>query len=81
MFKIETTSDFFSLDVKKFYFPVKIITICSKCKQEIIRDFKVDFLQYPVLNEPISVNFYCKECGKKIEAKVKLSLNLEEVKL
>lgn len=63
------------IDIKRLYLPgVKVTGKCD-CGKELVRDFALSCLHYPVMNEPFDVYLYCEDCNDK-EVTVQVMLNV-----
>ncbi len=49
----------FGIDVKRFYAPFTIHSVCPECGQLAAKDLSSDYLSFPSVNEPERVHFYC----------------------
>lgn len=55
---------------------VKIKRVCD-CGEELEKDLSNDYLSYPVVGYPETLNFYCDKCEKDFDdVTVTLSINL-----
>lgn len=66
------------VEVKRFYLPITLETNCpcdsgTPCKSDISREY----LSYPIINEWIDHSFYCEECDKFFEKKVRLNISID----
>lgn len=52
----------FELNVKRFYTPFTITDECPNCYKEVIACSPNHYLNYPKINEPTEVRFYCMDC-------------------
>lgn len=83
MKKVEIEESFGG-DTKRFYMPIAIKAKCPKCKSDMIRDFKDQYLSYPIFNKDIEEYFYCDECDSEfsfdMQVNISLSLSVDKLK-
>jgi hypothetical protein len=65
------------VEVKRFYIPIVIDALCTKCGEICKHDFGNDYLSYPIINKPESVGVYCEKCDEHFEVNVTLRLSLD----
>jgi len=79
---IETKDEEFEIEVKRFYFPVKINWKCPNGHINV-RDFEEDYISYPLVNKEMNFDFYCQECDEEgiedpvYETNLKIKINIE----
>ena len=56
--RIEISKKSFSVDVKRFYLPIRLFAVCPTCGAEVERDLDGDYLSYPDFNKPEDICFY-----------------------
>lgn len=49
----------FEVDVKRFYIPVVVISVCPECTEEVRRNLEDNYLSYPTLGAPTKLYFSC----------------------
>jgi len=78
MEKIEVTKKF-TIDVKRFYLPIKIIRKCPKCETKVIINIGSDeYLSYPRINDKnFELWFYCENCDYEFKKKAILKIQIE----
>jgi hypothetical protein len=65
------------VQVKRFYLPIKVDVQCPECKIVNTKDFEMDYLSYPTVNDEESVYMCCDECDVEFEFSVTLRLSLD----
>lgn len=68
-----------SIEVKRFYAPFTLEWKCPGCNSDNTRDFRRDYLMYPMLDAPIEIDMYCPECELEGSTTVQLELNMKLV--
>lgn len=75
--KITNEPASFPIDSKRFYLESSISVTCPVCGKDAERDFKTDYLSYPVCNEPFDVIVQCEDCvDKDLDADIPVSVIL-----
>lgn len=64
---------------KRTYLPFILKTNCNHCNKELVKDLTTNYLSYPIINTIQDICFYCNDCDKEQEEKVKLIVKLEQV--
>ena len=66
-----------SLEIKRFYLPIKFSVNCPHCGASNEKDFDDDYLSYPTINKKEAVYMCCDNCDDEYEFDVCLSVGLE----
>ena len=64
---------------KRVNLPVVISDTCGECGTKCSRDYKVNYLDYPIVNAETIVYFYCDECDHDWTKKVKIEIRCDYV--
>jgi len=67
------------IDIKRLYLPGVTLTAKCPCGGDATRDFALECMYYPVMNEPFDVSVYCPNCNKTVTVQVMLKVSLKSV--
>ncbi len=65
------------IEVKRFSLPIVIKVNCPKCETLNEYDFNDNYLSYPTLNKPESIEIYCIGCEDYFSHNVTLKIAIE----
>jgi hypothetical protein len=68
------------INIKRLYLPGVQITATCPCGNELVKDFEIDYLSYPAIDEPYNVYLPCENCNDAaVTVQVVLKVSLELV--
>ena len=77
MIKIEGVCNGIELD-KRFYLPGVVLSDeCPKCKEIVEKDLGDDYLSYPVVGKPYTIDLYCEPCDHYWVGKVLVEVTIK----
>lgn len=68
----------FKIDVKRFYFPGKLESVCPTCGASWQLDGKDRYLSYPTVNKVEEYTAYCDECYTEWAVHYRLNVTIEQ---